>query len=134
MACYDEDFSNSHHPDFDKEQIRAQLQLLGASFCVVITEGAMNIFHVKEYFLSFSQRQPLLISQVVALLRFILVIPATNAILEKSFSALQHLKSRAGLRPSDAWGTAQLPPWKTLLKNESHNTPPPPMFTYLDCE
>ena len=35
-------------------------------------------------------------SQVVALLQFILIIPATNATSERSFSALQHLKCYLG--------------------------------------
>ena len=45
---------NLYHSDFDKEQILVQLQLLGASFDVVPADGAMNIFHMKEYFLSLS--------------------------------------------------------------------------------
>ena len=48
---------------------------------------------MKEYFLSLSQGQRLLVPQVVALLQFILIIPATNAISERSFSALRLLKS-----------------------------------------
>ena len=55
-------------------------------------DGAMNIFHMKE-FLSICQEQRLLMSEVVALLQFILVIPATNATSERSFSALRCLKS-----------------------------------------
>ena len=54
----------------DKEQIRVQLQLLGVDFDVVTADGAMSIFHMKEYFLSLSQGQRLLMSQVVALLQF----------------------------------------------------------------
>ena len=34
--------------NFDKEQIRVQLQLLDANFDVVTVSGAMDIFHVKE--------------------------------------------------------------------------------------
>ena len=34
--------------NFDKEQIRVQLQLLDANFDVVTVYGAMDIFHVKE--------------------------------------------------------------------------------------
>ena len=78
---HDEDLDvicNLYHSDFDKEQIIVQLQLLGASFNVVPADGAMNIFHVKEYFLSLSKGQRLLMSQVAALLQFILIIPATN--------------------------------------------------------
>ena len=43
--------------NFDKEQIRVQLLLLDANFDVVTVYGAMDIFHVKEYFLSLSQGQ-----------------------------------------------------------------------------
>ena len=53
----------------------------------------MDIFHMKEYFLSLSQGQRLLEPQVVALLQFILIIPATIATSERSFSALRLLKS-----------------------------------------
>ena len=65
----------------------------GRDFAVVTAYVAMDIFHMKEYFLSLSQGQRLLVPQVVALLQFILIIPATNAISERSFSALRLLKS-----------------------------------------
>ena len=48
---------------------------------------------MKEYFLSLSLGQRLLVPQVVVLLQFILVIPATNATLESSFCALRLLQS-----------------------------------------
>ncbi len=65
--------------DFDKEQLRVQLQLLGANFDVVTTVGSMDVLHLKGYFLSLSQVQRFLMSQVVALTKIIVVIPATNA-------------------------------------------------------
>ena len=44
--------------NFDKEQIRVQLQLLDANFDVVTVYGAIyGYLHVKEYFLSLSQEQ-----------------------------------------------------------------------------
>ena len=64
--------------DLDKEQLHVQLQLLGANFDVVTADVAMNILHVNEYSLSIGQGHRLLMSQVVALLQFILVIPTTN--------------------------------------------------------
>ena len=51
--------------------------------------GAMDIFHVKEYFLSLS------------FLQFIIVIPATNATSERLFTTLRHLKSYLGCRNVD---------------------------------
>ena len=70
-----------YHSDVDKEQRRVQLRLLGANFDgdTVIADGAMNIFHVKEYFLSLSQGHRLLMPQVGALLQFIIIIPAIKA-------------------------------------------------------
>ena len=52
----------------------------------------MDIFHMKVYFVSLSQGQRLLVPHVGELLQSILIIPATNATLEKSFSALRLLK------------------------------------------
>ena len=72
--------------NFDKEQIRVQLQLLDANFDVVTVYGAMDIFHVKEYFLSLSQGQR-------SHFTVILVIPATNATSERLFTVLRHPKS-----------------------------------------
>ena len=88
---YDEELDvicNTYYSDFDKEQLRVQLQLLAANFVVVTADGAVNIFHVKERFLSLSQGQGLLMSQLVALLQIILVIPATNPTFNVIFRAL----------------------------------------------
>ena len=65
----------------------------GVDFDVVIADGAMNIFHMKEYFLSLSQGQRLLVPQVVALLQFIRIIPAMNTTSKRWFNAQRHLKS-----------------------------------------
>ena len=86
---HDEDLDvicHLYHSEFDKEHICVQLLLLGADFDVVTVDGARNIFHVKKYFLSLSQGQRLLMSQVVALLQLILSIPATNATSEISLT------------------------------------------------
>ena len=60
----------------------------GRDFDVVTADGAMDIFHM-----SLSQGLRLLVPQVVALLQFILIIPAKNATSERSFSVLRLLKS-----------------------------------------
>ena len=73
--------------NFDKEQIRVQLQLLDANFDVLTVYGAMDIFHVKEYFLSLSH------GQRSHFLQFILVVPVTNARSERLFTVLRYLKS-----------------------------------------
>ena len=72
--------------NFDREHIRVQLQLLDANFDVVTiwSDGYLS----RERVLSVTQP-----GTAVALLHFILVIPATNATSERLFTVLRHLKS-----------------------------------------
>ncbi len=80
--------------DFVKDSLRTQLQTVGVHFQEV--EGSavnVSIFDVKRYFLSVSHGQASLLSQVRRLLQVILVMPATNATSERSFSALHRLKN-----------------------------------------
>ena len=53
----------------------------------------MTIFDIKSYFLSLSHGQRVHFSQVKRLFQLVLVMPASNASSEKSFSALRRLKS-----------------------------------------
>ena len=53
----------------------------------------VSIFDLVEYFPNLSQGQAALIDQVCNLMRLILVMPATNATSERSFSALRRVKS-----------------------------------------
>ncbi len=52
-----------------------------------------TIFDLKKYFSSLSSCQAGLISQVSRLMQLVLVMPATNATSERSFSALRRVKS-----------------------------------------
>ena len=80
--------------DFDKELLRSQLQTFGIHFQTVEeTAVQISVFDVKRYFLSLSPGQASLLSQVRRLLQLILVMPATNATSERSFSALRRLKN-----------------------------------------
>ena len=53
----------------------------------------VSIFDLKRYFLSLSNSQTSPIGQVTKLMQLILIMPATNAIAERSFSALRWVKS-----------------------------------------
>ena len=53
----------------------------------------LTIFDKKSYFLSLSLCQMVHLSQVKRLLQLVLVMPATNATSERSFSTLRRLKS-----------------------------------------
>ena len=85
--------------DFDQNLLRTQLQTLGLHFQQVqgqpagSTNTKFNIFDVKNYFLSLSPGQLSLLSNVKRLMQLILVMPATNASSERSFSALRCVKT-----------------------------------------
>lgn len=81
--------------EFHKELLCSQLQTLGVHFQEMegSVSNAATIFDVKRYFVSLSSGQALLLSQVRQLLQLILVMPATNATSERSFSALRRLKT-----------------------------------------
>ncbi len=54
------------HSDFDKEQIRVQMLLLGVDFYVVTANGAMIKCHLKEYPYFLSLRQDTAIANVAS--------------------------------------------------------------------
>ena len=56
-------------------------------------KAKITIFEIKECFLALSTSQWSLLSEVCLLLQLILVLPATNATSECSFSALSRVKS-----------------------------------------
>ena len=83
-----------YHNDFDKELLHSQLQTFGIHYQTVEKSSVqISIFDLKRYFLSLSPGQASLLSQVRRLLQLILVMPATNAKSERSFSALRRLKN-----------------------------------------
>ena len=79
-----------YHNDLDKELLHSQLQTFGIHFQTVAQEPAadISIFDLKQYFLSLSLGQASLLSQVRRL-----VMAATNATSERSFSALHCLEN-----------------------------------------
>ena len=85
--------------DFDQDFLRTQLQTFAVHFQQVHVGSAdsttknVNIYDVKSYLLSLSPAQLSLISKVKHLMQLILVMPATNASSERSFSALRRVKS-----------------------------------------
>ena len=75
--------------DFDKQTLQMQLQILGAN----IPEKVTTIFDVRTYLHQMTPAERSLLSQVVLLMKLILVMPATNATSEQSFSALRRIKT-----------------------------------------
>ena len=82
----------TYKDDFDKDLLCTQLNILGANFNDQET-SAITIFDIKDYMLTLSPGQLSLISQVKRLMQLILVMPATNASSEHSFSALRRVKT-----------------------------------------
>jgi hypothetical protein len=96
-AVQKEDFIDSltavtsfYHSDFNATQLRLHLDTLASNFpdssCTSVTD-------IKEYIQKMSPAERELISEVSSLLRLFLVMPATNAVSERSFSALRRVKS-----------------------------------------
>ena len=78
--------------DLDPSQLRLHLETLSANFNTG-TGSSVTIFDIKDYVLSLSVYERPLISEVVTILKLILVLPSTNAMSERSFSALRRIKN-----------------------------------------
>ena len=100
-ACNQEDCEealevvcNFYRDDLDRNQLRTQLQTFGTNFNTSqMKDSELSIFSIQEYFQSLSQPQVDLLSEVARVLQLVLVMPATNATSERSFSALRRVKS-----------------------------------------
>ena len=102
-ACISEDIENEiaevcqfYKDDFDSNILQAQLQVFKTHFNQIQNNplpDTIDSFVLKQYFLSLSTSQLTLLLQVYRLLQLILVMPATNASSERSFSALRRIKT-----------------------------------------
>ena len=76
--------------DINKEQLNMQLSILSSN---ISCEPTHELHTVIKYLQGLSPPQRLLLSEVCVLASLILVMPATNAVSERSFSALRRIKS-----------------------------------------
>ena len=85
--------------DFHPGLLQAQLLTFGLDFQAVHKQlcgdraTKPTIFEIRDYFKSLSHAQRQLLHQVCRVLQMILVMPATNATSERSFSALRQVKN-----------------------------------------
>jgi len=81
--------------DLDQENLKAQLFTFGIEFQQTRDDHSTpaDIFDIKKYFCSLSNAQRTLLSQVCRVLQLVLIMPATNASSERSFSALRRVKN-----------------------------------------
>ena len=80
--------------DFDTEQLSIQLQVLSCNLPQLSQQDALHDFSsVIRFLREFSDSQSSLIPEVCRFASLILVMPATNAVSERSFSSLRRVKS-----------------------------------------
>ena len=90
---YDEEFKfviNFYKDDFVTEELKTQLDVMASNFP---TDCEVNLQSIIVYLRGLSGIQKGLISQVCKLLSLLLVMPATNAVSERSFSCLRRTKT-----------------------------------------
>ena len=80
------------HADFNKSELETQLQLL--SVMNIETAGQTITFRdIHKHFQSLPQSQVSLISKVSCIVQFVPLMPATNAVSERSASAMHRIKT-----------------------------------------
>ena len=95
-AARKEDFSDElksvtevYGSDLDENNLQIQLQTFSAN----IKENPKDIFEIRSYLNSLTETELVLLSEVVKVMKLILVMPATNASSERTFSAMRRVKS-----------------------------------------
>ena len=78
--------------DFKPTELTTQLKLLGTHFSAQNSKS-VTFQDCLQYLQSLSEAQKTFYSEVCVLVRLILVMPATNAVSERSFSSMKRLKS-----------------------------------------
>ena len=82
---------------FHPENLRAQLLTFGVEYGRNQIDNDRStkstIFDIKNYFTSLAMAQRSLLSEVCKVVKLVLVMPATNATTERSFSALRRVKN-----------------------------------------
>ena len=79
-----------YEDDFDRATLLAQLQLFRTNFPV---EQKKTIHDIVSVMQGMSVGERAMLSEVVKLVRLLLVMPATNTVSERSFSAMRRIKT-----------------------------------------
>ena len=93
MDCFEEELEficNFYKGDLNLEQLRMQLNVMASN---IPKESADNLNSILQYLRELSGVQKCLLCEVCTLVQLILVMPATNAISERSFSSLRRVKT-----------------------------------------
>ena len=81
-----------YHDDLDAQQLQLHLEILQANFGLV-DKTSVTACDIRNYLLGLSPYERDLMSEVVTILKLIMVLSSTNAVTERSFSALKRLKT-----------------------------------------
>ena len=79
-----------YHNDLEHTSLKVQLELLGSSFD---SNDKVTLAAVKEYYQLLSPSQRSAMSEVCTLLKLLMVVPATNAVSERSASGMRRVKT-----------------------------------------
>ena len=98
-ACVGKDFSEElkvvtdfYQADFSKSELETQLGILS---CMKIEPNgnSLSFSDIHKHFLTLPASQLLLLHQVSLVIKFVLLMPATNAVSERSASAMRRIKT-----------------------------------------
>ena len=82
-----------YNSDFDCQRLQLHFETLQATFPESLKSVTLCINDVKCFILSLSENERAVVGEVVTPLKLILVLPSTNAVSERSFSAMRRLKT-----------------------------------------
>ncbi len=84
---------NFFYEDFNREELVAELATLGELFSSAEEEEVPSVESIKNVLLPLSTIQRKLLTTVCRVFQLLLILPATNATAERSFSALRRIRS-----------------------------------------
>ena len=85
-----DDLFDLYHDDFNRDMLEAQLFCFHNSYDIKEDMGITDIIQLLK---GMSVAEKSLFSQVIKVARTLLVVPATNSISERSFSAMRRIKT-----------------------------------------
>ena len=81
------------YDDFNREELVAELPILYELYQSAVQNATPSAESIKNALLTISSSQRMMLSNVCRLFQLLLILPATNATSERSFSALRRIKS-----------------------------------------
>ena len=81
------------YDDFSREDLEAELSTFHKLYHSALDEEVPSVDSIKTALVSLSTNQRTLLSTVCHLFQLLMILPATNATSERSFSALRRIKS-----------------------------------------